>query len=63
MEGVNEKLVFFMDILNDAFEWLDSVHNPIIFENLSLWQVGVVFFVLGTILNLLSGGDEEEEDN
>lgn len=55
-------LDFVLSILRGAYVWLNSVENPIIFSDLSLWEVGCCFFVVGTIINLITGDDDDLDD-
>lgn len=63
LEPVEPTLLdFVLSLLRGAYVWLNSVENPIIFSDLSLWEVGCCFFVVGTIINLITGDDDDLDD-
>lgn len=63
LEPVEPTLLdFVLSLLHGAYVWLNSVENPIIFSDLSLWEVGCCFFVVGTIINLITGDDDDLDD-
>lgn len=49
----------FIGWIRTAYAFFNSLQCPIIFSDLSWWQVMVSLFFVGTLINLITGEDDE----